>query len=266
MLTVMPDAQLRVYSSLHALEATSQALEARLAAGKRRFLHGGAAAGEDVAITLADARHDLARLQARLDEATAQLAKMTPAEPPAERRNGVRPAPTLRGSTDVLEVADLVAFLSSLQKTGTLSLESPGALFVLEFQDGAVVHAVTNAGDPELRLGTVLVAQNLVTEARLQECVAASRAANELLGDQLVRTATVSEGDLRSALAAQVQRIFEAAFQLRHAQFTFLDGSVSAIAQRAQLNTTHLLLEAARQTDEKRLAQAAAAIAEALPG
>lgn len=265
MLTALPPEHLSAYATLHELETTAHALEATAAACKRRFLHGGAEAGDEIATALGAMRDLLQRLQVRRAELTRQLASVAGAAAPPERRANVRPAPCLRGSTDVIAIADLVAFLASLKKTGTLSLQAPGALFVLEFQHGAVVHAVTNAADPELRLGTVLVAQNLVTEARLQECLAASRRDNELLGDQLVRTETVSEADLRTALAAQVQRIFEAAFQLRHAQFSFLDGSVSAIAQRAQLNTTHLLLEAARQADEKCQA-AAAAVGDALPG
>jgi hypothetical protein len=264
MLTALPPEHLLAYATLHELEATAQALEATAAACKRRFLHGGAQAGDEIAAALGDMRDQLQRLQVRRAELIRQLASVAGAAAPPERRAAVRPAPCLRGSTDVIAIADLVAFLASLKKTGTLSLQAPDALFVLEFQEGAVVHAATNAADPDLRLGTVLVAQNLVTEARLQECVAASRNANELLGDQLVRTATVSEADLRTALAAQVQRIFEAAFQLRHAQFSFLDGSVSAIAWRARLNTTHLLLEAARQTDER--CQVAAAAGGAQPG
>jgi len=265
MLTVLPDEHLRIYAGLHDLESTAHALEANVAACKRRFLHGGAGAADEVVATLGELRDQLQRLQVRRGELTSQLAALTDAEAAPDRRAVVRPTPTLRGSTDVVSIADLVGFLASLKKTGTLSVQSSDSMFVLEFQDGAVVDAVTNAGDPDLRLGTVLVAQSLVTEARLQECLTASREAKELLGDQLLRTQTVSETDLRTALAAQVQRIFEAAFQLQHAQFAFLDGSVSAIAQRASLNTTHLLLEAARQTDERQRQTTTGALDAALP-
>jgi hypothetical protein len=114
------------------------------------------------------------------------------------------------------------------------------------------VHAVTNRLEPEMRLGTILVAQNKLTETQLHAHLEASLQANELLGTQLVRSETVSAPDLREALEVQVRSIFDAAFELHDARFTFLEGNVSSIAQRVRLNTTHLLLEAARQSDERR--------------
>ena len=160
--------------------------------------------------------------------------------------------PCIRGTTSVLGVPDLVNLLSSLQKTGTLSLQSDDAMFVFEFEGGKIVHAVTNQQKAELRLGTILVAQNVLTEQQLLESIQASVQAKSLLGSHLVHSATVSESDLRAALDMQVRRIFDAAFALRGAQFTFVEGCVSSIAQRTAVNTMELLLEAARQEDEER--------------
>ena len=65
-----------------------------------------------------------------------------------------------------------------------------------------------------------------------------------------MRSATVSEADLRTALDEQVRRIFEYAFSLQQGRFAFLEGSLSTLSQRTSLNTTQLLLEAARLQDE----------------
>jgi hypothetical protein len=125
-------------------------------------------------------------------------------------------------------------------------------MFVFEFEEGRVVHAITNKQDPGLRLGTILVAQNKLTEEQLQASLTASTDENELLGAHLITAATVSQSDLRGALDVQVHRIFDQAFELRGARFTFIEGSISNIAERTALSTTELLLEAARQQDQQR--------------
>lgn len=122
-------------------------------------------------------------------------------------------------------------------------------MFVFEFQRGSIVHAVTNHVSPDFRLGTILVLQCKITEEQLQENLDQSELANTLLGSELLRSATVSAPDLRSALEVQVRRIFDEAFSLPDASFTFLEGNLSNIAQRVSMNTTQLLFEMARQKD-----------------
>lgn len=257
MLSISPEQQIRAYSGLRALETRAQGLEELVAGLKRRCMHGGPGAVADVAAATTELRTHLrqlsdhaAELEALFQSAQAHAQPQAPAPVPQPRSQPTQ-APGMRGTTDVLSVADLVSFLSSVKKTGTLTLQAPEAMFLFEFQNGVIVHAVTNQPDPELRLGTILVAQNKLTDRQLHDHLAASSRTNEMLGDQLVRSQTVSAPDLRSALEVQVRKIFETAFGLEHATFTFHDGSLSNIAQRASLNTTHLLLEAARQADER---------------
>lgn len=251
------DARVRAFGAVHALEAQAHEIEACLAELKRLCLHDGDGA------SLQAAADDLRALVRQLheDAAEADLALGVVGEGGRmPDRRGERRAEqrTLRGTTDVVSVADLFGFLSSLQKTGTLTIQAPDALFVFELQEGCVVHAATNLGDPELRLGTILVAQSLLTEAELHEHVAASAQAREMLGAHLVARRTVAADDLRGAIEEQVRRIFDAAFALPAARFVFTEGELSRIAQRAQVNTTHLLLEAARLDDERRRGGASA--------
>jgi hypothetical protein len=259
------DSRVRAWNTVHALEAQALELEAILAELKRLCLHD--ADGGAVAAASADLRALVRRLHA--DSAEAELVLDVVAEgvaPPERRGGGRQETGVLRGTTDVVSVADLFGFLSSLHKTGTMTLQTSEALFVFELRDGSVVHAATNLGDPELRLGTILVAQDLLTEAELGEHVAASAAARSMLGAHLVDCRRVAVDDLRGAIEEQVRRIFDAAFALPNARFCFTEGALGEIAQRAQLNTTHLLLDAARQDDERRRAGAAAALDTILPG
>ena len=244
--------KIRAYTEVRTLESRADALEAYIGALKRLLIHGGPGACPDLVASAAEIRWQLRQLDAHLQNLEKALGFIGSLEKEPESQAEEPEQATVRGTTDVLPVADLVGVLSSARKTGTLTLQADGTMYVFEFHNGAVVHAITNHANPGMRLGSILVAQSKITEKQLRDNLEASSAANELLGDHLVSSQTVSVSDLRTALETQVQLIFEAAFELDGAHFTFLEGNLSNIAQRTSLNTTHLLLEAARQKDEKR--------------
>lgn len=259
MLAIDPEKQLQAYTSLRSLEARGQAIDQQIRSLKRCCLDGRPGAMTQLITASSELRWQLRQLDeqaAALDSvlgvvrAGSGAGSSSGSGPVAERAQVANEPSCLRGTTDVLGLPDFISLLSSLRKTGTLTLQSGGSMFVFEFQQGAIVHAVTNCGNPDLRLGTILVAQSKITEEQLKESLDVSAQSKVLLGTQLLRSETVSEADLRSALEVQVRKIFDAAFALENAQFTFLDGSLSNIAQRTSLNTMALLLEAARQSDE----------------
>lgn len=264
-MTIPPPTQLRTYTTLRTLQSRAEALEQVIDQLKRVCLHGRAV--PEVVATMAELRWQLRKLdeltgllESTLGTGATQAPIGRPAtlgrttatakgEPPKASAEALE-ASGVRGTIETFGVPDLIGMLSSLQKTGTLTLQADDTMFVFEFEQGRVVHAITNKRDPSMRLGTILVAQNRLSEKQLQDSLAAATAGKQLLGDALVRSATVSEDDLRSALDEQVGRIFEAAFSLRQGRFVFQEGSLSTLHQRTCLNTTHLLLEAARQRDE----------------
>lgn len=250
MLALNPEAQLRAYASLRSLETRAFAVEEAISSIKRSCLHGGLTAMAELIASTAELRWQLRQVAELAAELDSHIGVRRGSEPVAERRRESHEPGGMRGTTDVLEVPDLVGMLSSLRKTGTLALHAGESMFVFEFQEGKIVHAITNQQDPNLRLGTILIAQNKLTEEQLQQCLEESGEAKQLLGNHLVLSSTVTESDLRAALDVQVQKIFDLAFALPHARWTFVDGSISNIAQRTTVNTTHLLLEAARQRDQ----------------
>lgn len=261
-MTIPPPTQLRTYTTLRTLHSRAEALEQLISQLQRSCLHGPAA--PEVKATMTELRWQLRKfdeLTGLLEATFGVTVGATTAAAPATRgkpANGrVTPDPVeavepagLRGAIETFSVPDLVGMLSSLQKTGTLTLHGPSGMFVFEFEAGRVVHAVTNFRDPSMRLGAILLAQNLLTEQQLKDTLAAAQASRYLLGDVLVRTATVTAEDLRGALDEQVQRIFELAFAVRQGRFVFQEGCLSKLRQRTCLNTTQLLLEAARLGDE----------------
>lgn len=250
MLMISPETQLRAYATLRALEARAQAMDDLIGAMKRKCLHGGPGALAEMIATSAELRWQLRQLNDQAGELEGHLGANPSNLPLQKPKVESHEVGGIRGAIEVFGVPDLVSLLSTLRKTGTLTLQGEDSMFAFEFERGKVVHAITNKQDPTMRLGTILVAQNKLSEEQLRESLAASLASKDLLGTELVRSATVSESDLRAALDLQVRRIFDAAFALRQGRFAFLEGNLSNIYQRTCINTTQLLLEAARLRDE----------------
>lgn len=255
------DIQLRVYTLSRALEARSNAFDSLVSTLKRTCLLGNRAARTEMVARATELEWHLQQLVEQTRGLQATLGLDPTAAPKAEQAGAPVPAAEpggehhdgneLRGTIATIGLPDLVSTLSSLGKTGTLALHSGASMFVFEFQEGRIVHAVTNVEAKEMRLGTILLAHDCLTNVQLQQRLCDCKVNGELLGSNLVRTATVSESDLRTALDEQVRRIFERAFALEDARFRFLEGNLSELEQRTTLNTTELLLEAARQSDHR---------------
>ena len=166
------------------------------------------------------------------------------------------PTHSIRGSTHTIPIPDLVSLLSSQKKTGTLRIQTRHERFVLEFLEGAVVHAASDSPRPDQLLGEILVSSNKISTDRLDEFLDRYRVEDGRIGEVMTRAKLVSEEDLCDALEIQVRKLFERLFVLEDAQFCFNDGPVSDVELRVSLNTTQLLLEAARNEDEQSLRRA----------
>lgn len=250
------DAQIYAFAELGKLEQRVLEVEGLVGALKRRCLTTNSGSLPDLVSATAEMRWQLSQIMTHVLGVENHLGlkgKPTPPTPP-ENPGDAKPPEFLRGSTQTLAVPDLVNLLSHLKKTGSLTIRAGETLYVFEFVEGAIVHAITNERQPEWRLGTILAAQGKLTQEQLAESLAAVERSRSMLGAELVRTALVSEVDLRAALEIQVRKMFEHVFALEHGRFTFVEGSVTNLGQRVSLNTTELLLETARRLDESKQA------------
>ena len=246
------DSQIYAFAEVAKLERRVLELEDLVGLLKRKCLDGARNALPELVTATSEIRWHLRQVAAHVFHIEHHLGIHGRSAPDVEREPTVdTKAPTgLRGSTDTLSIPDLLGLLSNLQKTGSLTLQAGDTLYVLEFLEGAIVHAVTNERSPEWRLGTILEAQCKLTAEQLRESLAAVERTKELLGNELLRTALVTESDLRAALEMQVRNLFEHIFGLGYARFSFVEGNISNVGQRVSLSTTQLLLESARRQDE----------------
>lgn len=246
------DSQIYAFAEIGKLEQRVLAIENLVATLKRKCLVTKSGTLPEMVGATAELRWQLGQIATLILGVEGHLGIKGRGSPglPTETQSDAKLPESLRGTTDSLAIPDLVNLLSSQKKTGSLTIRTGAAIYMLEFLEGAIVHAVTNETRPEWRLGTILEAQGKLTQEQLAESLAAIERTRELLGAELVRTARVSETDLRAALEIQVRKMFESIFALQKARFTFMEGTITNIGQRVYLNTTELLLETARRIDE----------------
>lgn len=209
---------------------------------------------ERAAVALRRAARDLERgpLPSAPEAGSARAALRSPdTAPPLASSEGV-----VSGHSSVVPVSDLLAFLSGLRRSGMLWVETEREGFLVQLRDGAVVYAQGDNPPKDQLLGEILVQAGALERTALESELKAAATDRSVLGAWLVRSGRISQGDLTSALATQVQMIFDRMFGARDARWQFEDGAHMVESSDVRLNVIQLLLESARASDES-LASAA---------
>lgn len=172
------------------------------------------------------------------------------------------PRTGLHGRSEDLPVEELLTFLAAQGKTGVLLVNSGAETFRIELVCGDVVHAASSHAPAGQRLGDLLVERGALTRQQLEAFLKTrgedGSRANSLLGSALLDAELVSPDLLAKALTAQVQHVFRRLFVARRSTYSFHEGPSLPRGQRVRLNTTHLLLDGARERDESQRGGAAA--------
>jgi hypothetical protein len=154
------------------------------------------------------------------------------------------------GSTDAIELPDLMGFLQLQRKTGVLHVDLETERLSFEFVEGEVVCASSDNSPVGCRLGEILIAQGGVDKERLGAFLIDHSASTGKLGAALVSEALITEEQLRGALEVQVQQIFHRLLGAGRATFRFQRCEAEELDRGMRMNVMQLLLESARVNDE----------------
>ncbi len=159
--------------------------------------------------------------------------------------------PDLGGSTANLPISSILELLSANRKSGTLHITSGCETFTLEILEGDVVHASSNQSPHEQLLGSILVARDKIGVEQLEDFYRRYATRSPAVDEAVERESLVSREDLRSAIEAQVQQLFNRLYAAGSGTFDFYAGGSSNLEQRIRMSVTRLLLESARTKDEQ---------------
>src|SRR6266851_8033380 len=127
----------------------------------------------------------------------------------------------IRGTLNTMSVSDLLQFLASGRKTGTLKLGLGDIVKQIYLEDGVIVGSSSN--DPKEYLGQVLLHYGKIEEAQLQTAMEIQRHSGGKLGGILASRGFVSQADVIKVLRTRTLEIIYDLFIWDEAHFEFFD-------------------------------------------
>jgi len=169
---------------------------------------------------------------------------------PGQDGSGGNERVDLRGLSWSIGIPELLSFLETINKSGTIHVTTFDETFTVVLQDGLVVHALSNATPRGCRLGDLLVSQGSTTFHELNTFLRRHAGSTGCIGESVVKEGIVSREQLQMALEAQVKVLFQRMFSAKDATFSFYDGRGNANLHQVGMNVTRLLLESSVEASE----------------
>src|SRR2546428_13923378 len=108
------------------------------------------------------------------------------------------PSTGLTGSLKTMSLPDLLQWVGSGRKTGTLSLKGGTLHKKIYFQDGAIIGSSSN--DTREYLGQFMLSEGIISEQQLKDAFDLQAQTKVMLNRILVKTGLVSEGKVAEIL------------------------------------------------------------------
>ncbi len=157
--------------------------------------------------------------------------------------------PSLRGNLTSFRLPDVLTFLASARKSGTLTLTSGGSEATVFFDKGSVVYAGSN--QETLRLGAVLLRKKKISAEQRAAIDKLMHAEGGRFGQIAVQQGLLTDDQLRDFLKVQVSEIIYDSFVWPGGTFAFIDDTVlPPYAVTIAIDLSNLIMEGARRIEE----------------
>jgi hypothetical protein len=158
--------------------------------------------------------------------------------------------PSLRGSLASFRLPDVLTFLATARKRGSLILSDSGREAQVFFADGSVVFA--SSSQESLRLGDVLLRKKRIAPEQREAIDAIMRAeGGARFGELAVQRGVLTQDQLRDFLKIQVSEIIYDCFVWTAGSFAFEDGAeLPPYAVTISIDLANLIMEGARRIEE----------------
>ncbi|MBC8029543.1 MAG: DUF4388 domain-containing protein [Pyrinomonadaceae bacterium] len=155
----------------------------------------------------------------------------------------------IHGTLTTMSVPDLLQFLATGRKTGSLKFTSGRVVKQIHFEDGVIVGSFSN--DPNEYFGQVLIHYGKLDEARLQVAMEVQRQEGGRLGEILISKGLASETDVLDILRTRTLEIIYDLFLWDEAQFEFFDSDpFPEDLIRISVHPTSVTMEGIYRVDE----------------
>ena len=159
----------------------------------------------------------------------------------------------LNGDVKTFPLAAIVQMVHDERKTGILAVSTPRRRMSIYFREGKIIHVRGNT-DKELKLGALLKANNLISEDRLEDMLAVSKAMEKRLGTVLLEREYIEFDKLVSIIQLQFKEGVANMLSWDEAKFSYkdgLDGFTDEI--KCEVDPVRLVQEAKKREEFKGL-------------
>lgn len=161
----------------------------------------------------------------------------------------------LSGTLETMSLTDLLQWVGSTRKTGTLAIRGRSHTKHVYLKDGRVIASASD--DPTEQLGQFLLSRGRITEDQLRKALEAQAKSRILLGKVLLMTGAVKEADLKQMLQLQAEETIFGLFLWSDAHFEFLEGVLpNHILVPISLEVQQVLMAGLARLDELEMIQA----------
>ena len=156
---------------------------------------------------------------------------------------------SLVGNLRTMSLPDILQWISTGRKTGTLQLERASVQKRILLRDGSIISSWSN--DPRESLGQFLIRDRRISEEQLFKALLGQEKQGRLIGSILVAEGLLSEQDLRATLKAKAEETVYDLFLWSEGRFEFTaDELPKDVRVNIEMQVTHVILEGIRRVDE----------------
>jgi hypothetical protein len=157
--------------------------------------------------------------------------------------------PVLQGDASAFRLPEVLTFLSTSRKSGTLTFANAGKEAHLYFQEGALVYAASN--QEHFRLGAILLRRKQITREQRDRIDALMQRDGGQFGQLSVQSGVMTDAQLRDSLKVQASEIVYDAFVWDGGTFAFEQHtSLPQHAVTISIDLANLIMEGARRIEE----------------
>src|SRR5262245_48707999 len=156
---------------------------------------------------------------------------------------------SLVGNLRTMSLPDILQWISTGRKTGTLRLERGSVQKRIVLGRGNIISSWSN--DPRESLGQFLIRDRRISEEQLFRALLSQEKQGRLLGSILVGDGLLSEDDLRATLKSKAQETVYELFLWPDGRFEFRSDELpDNVLVNLEMQVTHVILEGIRRVDE----------------
>jgi hypothetical protein len=157
-----------------------------------------------------------------------------------------------KGTLKDFKVPDILQLISLQRKTGILTFTSTDGFITLIFQNGLIVGVDSFPKKLEMRVGSVLVKQDYISEEMLQRALVIQKRTNQKIGEILLGMGLIGKDTVLDSLKTQAVEIVLSLFKWKKGDYNFkvmeyLDEGMRIIEP---LPTDNLIMEGVQMLDE----------------